>query len=99
VNFFKKIFRKTSSVANTNKNNINVKDFITQYLKIDNDLLLKYYNQKVKPSMKTPQTDIIGSKKISFYIDGHHVQGDVDLYAKFNNDKTWTLIYTMEGDH
>ena len=38
--------------------------------------------------MTTPQTDIIGSKQISFYTDEHHVQGDVDLYAKFNNDKT-----------
>ena len=37
---------------------------------------------------RTPQTDIIGSKNISFYTNGHHIQGDVELFAKFNNDKT-----------
>jgi hypothetical protein len=81
------------------KNNISVKYFITKNLIINDNLLLKYYNPQGNTSKENPQTDIIGSKKISFYIDGHHVQGDVDLYAKFNNDKTWTLIYTMEGDH
>jgi hypothetical protein len=78
-------------------NEINVKDFIKSNLQINDKLVLKYYS--IKQSQNNPVIETINNKTIHFYTIGHHVQGDVDLFAKFYNDKSWTLIYTMEGDH
>lgn len=90
VNLFEK--KNTKTV-----NEINVKDFIKSNLTINDKLVLNYYN--MKQSQSEPVTETINNKKIHFYTNGHHAQGDVDLFAKFDNDKTWTFIYTMDGDH
>ena len=100
MNFFKKIFRKTSSVATTNKNNTtNVKDFIQKHKTIDLTLINKYYDPTGNPSKENPQTDVIDGKRINFAIEGYYNNPEINLFAKFDTDKTWTLIHTMDGDH